>query len=120
MVNISWPRSSMCVAHKRLVPRCVLLGLCPQSFDSPLRSPKAPIYPKCVGVGADLGNEPPRQPHEARCQRLAQAKDSLEARKADLDLLSRPRTSIFCPLGGQHDPQLGQLLLKLCAAVGEV
>jgi hypothetical protein len=78
-----------------------------------------PVDQEGVSVGANLGRDPGGQPYQSARQRLAQAKDPLEARKSDLYLLSDP----VPPLGAtgcQKDVHLGQGLSQLLAAVGQI
>ena len=82
-------------------------------------APQHPVDQEGVGVGANLGRDPGGQPYQSARQRLAQAKNPLEARKSDLYLLSGP----VPPLGAtgcQKNVYLGHGLPQLLAAVGQV
>src|SRR5215217_7219410 len=68
-------------------PRCLLSGSCPQLLNLPLRTTQHPVDHESVGVGCYLGCDPGSQPNKRGGQSLAQAKDSLEARKSDLYVL---------------------------------
>src|SRR5215208_6143576 len=100
--------------------RCVLSGSCPQLLDPPLRTTHHPVDVKSVGVSRYLGRYPARQSNNGRRQRLTQAENSLQARKGDLYLLPYSGSLATGFAGHQHDPQLGQFLLQVLAAVGEI
>src|SRR5829696_9580968 len=106
--------------EKDLPTRCVLSGSCPQLLDPPLRTTHHPVDVKSVGVSRYLGRYPARQSNNGRRQRLTQAENSLQARKGDLYLLPYSGSLATGFAGHQHDPQLGQFLLQVLAAVGEI
>src|SRR5215203_6321126 len=63
----------------------------PQLLDAPLRSAQEPVDVEAVGVRADLGRDPGRQPDERLGQGAIHPEGPLERREADLHLLPAHR-----------------------------
>src|SRR5215210_125032 len=92
---------------------------CPQLLDARLRTTQTPVDQERVGVGCYLRRDPGCQPYQRGGQRLAQAKDPLEARDGDLYVLPGP-VAPFRALGSQEDANLRQGLPQILASVGQV
>src|SRR3712207_8706266 len=66
---------------------CVVGFSCPQLLDLALRTIQVPVNQESVGVGADLGRDPNRQPHQRGSQRLAETENPFQAGDSDLYVL---------------------------------
>jgi hypothetical protein len=91
----------------------------PKLLDAPLRSAQQTVDVQAVGVSADLGRDPARQPHQGSRQRPIHPEGALERREAHLRLLPHGGTTLR-PFGRQQDAALRECLLQRPGAVGEV